>query len=83
MHYDAKTNGNNLYNLSNGNEDTETKTKQLILPVYDDANINKLVLIIKGMIQVLDNVENILIIIAGTIFGWVYKWGSLTMQINV
>ena len=47
----------------------QTKTPQLILSVYGDANINKLILTIKGMIQVLENVENILIIAADAIFG--------------
>ena len=66
----------------------QTKTKQVTLPVYGDTNSNTLILTIKGMIQVLEDVESILIIIAGTFFGsplgayGVYKRGTLTMEIE-
>ena len=52
------------------------------------VKISQLILTIKGMIQVLEDVESILIIIAGTVFGsllgayGVYKRGTLTMEIE-
>ena len=98
---DAKTNGNNSYSQSSNDfeksrdeemeaktRELQTKTKKLILPVYGAVGIGALILTIIGMVEVWEDVENILIIIAGTIFGavlgayGVYKWGTISMEIE-